>query len=147
MDDSRRSDGVLLRFDEPGTARALVLEDDGRVAYAYLLEHEDVVGDVWLYNVNDAPVSEDWHSQSEMPFLNPMSYCSDEKASRLAMGSSITCVWCDEGVDVTIDGTFMARLCRGTKPGWSRYAIRPGPLAKPLRPGGKEAAETPERGQ
>ena len=132
MDDSKTSDEVLQRFDEAGTGRAVVLEDDGRVAYAYLLDHEKVVCDVWLYNVAAAPNAVDWNDESQMPFLNPQKFCKVEVVPRLAQQSSVECVWCEEGVEVIIDGVLMARLEPGAKPGWSRLALRPGPLAKPL---------------
>jgi hypothetical protein len=133
MADSAEKDEVLLRFDDPETARAVVLEDDGRVAYAYLLDHEKIVGDVWLYNVADAPESERWKDQTEMPFLNPRSFCTPVSVSRLTQSSSIACTWFDNGVEVSVDGILMARLEENAKPGWSRFAGRPGPLAKPLK--------------
>jgi hypothetical protein len=132
VDDSKTSNDVLLRFDESGTDRAVVLEDDGRVAYAYLLDHENVVSDVWLYNVADTPNVVDWNDESQMPFLNPQSFCKTETAPRLTQRASIECIWFDEGVEVVVNGVLVARLKPGAKPGWSRLALRPGPLAKPL---------------
>ena len=132
MDDSKTNDEVLLRFNESGSDRAVVLEDDGRVAYAYLLDGEDVVSDAWLYNVADAPKTVDWDDQSQIPFLNPESFCDTEPAPRLTHKSSVECIWFEEGVEVVIDGVLMARLEPGAKPGWSRLALRPGPLARPL---------------
>jgi hypothetical protein len=130
--DSKTSDEVLLRFDDSGTGRAVVLEDDGRVAYAYLLDREDVVSDVWLYNVSATPKVVNWDDLSQAPFLNPQQFCKPETAPRLDKHSTIECVWSDDGVEVTINGTMMARLEAGTKPGWSRLASCPGPLARPL---------------
>ena len=51
MDGSNTSNELVLRYDEPDGGRSVVLEDDGRVAYAYLLEKDTIVSDVWLYNV------------------------------------------------------------------------------------------------
>jgi hypothetical protein len=130
VDDSTSSEP--LRFDEPGTARAVVLDDDGRVAYAYLLKDEEVVGDVWLYNVDEAPETPPWKDPSQMPFLNPKSYCRLESVPRLQADSEVHCRWYKQGVEVSIDGIIVARLEEGAKPGWSRMAARPGPLAKPL---------------
>jgi len=124
---------VLRRFNEPEGNRSVVLEDDGRVAYAYLLEGDSVAGDVWLYNVGQDPDAVDWRDRSALPFLNPARYCTGERVPRLRAGSNIDCKWSDQGVTVSIDGVVWAHLQRGAKPGWSRAARVDGPLAKVLR--------------
>jgi hypothetical protein len=125
---------VVLRFDEAGGSRAVVLEDDGRVAYAYLLEKNEIVGDVWLYNVADSPEAVDWSDRSAMPFANPKRYCATERLPRLTEASNVRCSWSDRGVDIAVEGIDFARVEHGSKPGWSRLAAVPGPLANPLRP-------------
>lgn len=129
---TEEEDDVLLRFDEPGGNRSVVLEDDGRVAYAYLLADESLVGDVWLYNVAEPPDEVDWRDQSAMPFLNPARFCRQEVVGRLRTDSAVACDWSDAGVVVTVDGLPWARLEYGSRPGWSRNAKMAGPLAKPL---------------
>jgi hypothetical protein len=104
VDDSVISEGFLLRIDDAESDRAIVLEDDGRVAYAYLIIEGQMVGDVWLYNVSPAPDVVDW-----------------KDASKIAVGA-----------EVRIGGILMARLEIGSKPGWSRLALCAGPLARPL---------------
>lgn len=126
------ADEVLLRFDEPKGRRSLVLEDDGRVAYAYLQDGDSVVGDVWLYNVGQDPESVDWRDRSAMPFQNPAKYCTAEVLPRLRPDSDISCRWSDQGVTVSVAGLVWARLEKGARPGWSRRAQIAGPLAKPL---------------
>jgi hypothetical protein len=133
VDESIESGGTLLRYDEPGGLRAVVLEDDGRVAYAYLLENGAIVNDVWLYNVAEAPASIDWQAQRQvhdLPFLNPAPFCNGEHAVRLADASNVECVWSSTGVSVRIAGVEIARLERDVRPGWSRLARRSGPLAR-----------------
>jgi hypothetical protein len=130
--DSTKNEDVFIRIDEEGTQRAVVLEDDGRVAYAYLLDGEAVVSDVWLYNVAEAPEVVNWRDRAAMPFLNPKSHCKEERTPRLRDESDVRCVWSLSGVDVIIDGTLMAHLERDARPGWSKLAARPGPLAKPF---------------
>jgi len=132
VDDSTKSDDLLLRFDDPNGRLAVVLEDDNRVAYAYLLEDEQVVGDVWLYNVVESPDAVNWEDSSAMPFLNPRQYCKPEQTPRLTSHSAVECTWFDAGVEVSVDGVPWARLEGGSKPGWSRLAAQPGPLALPL---------------
>lgn len=123
---------MVLRFDATGSNLAVVLEDDGKVAYAYLLEDEAVVADVWLYNVAEAPASVDWDDPDSLPFLNPREYCRSGEVTRLGETSAVSCRWIDRTVEITIDGILVARLQHGTKPGWSRFAARPSPLANPL---------------
>lgn len=125
---------VLLRIDEEGGTRALVLEDDGRVAYAYLLDEDKIVGDVWLYNVEVTPEEVDWKDKSQMPFLNPRRFCKEATVPRLAAQVSVRCDWFERGVAVKVEGMLLARLEHGSKPGWSKLASRSGPLAKPLEP-------------
>jgi len=76
VEDSGRDDELLLRLDSPDGRLSVMLEDDGRVAYAYLLQDGKVVGDVWLYNVVETPERVDWKDRSQMPFLNPKRFCS-----------------------------------------------------------------------
>ena len=132
MDDSVTSEGCLLRINDAESDRAIVLEDDGRVAYAYLIIERETVGDVWLYNVAPAPDVIDWKDASEMPFLNPKKYCRDEETPRLHSRARVACTWSAVGAEVRIDGVLMARLELGSKPGWSRLALCAGPLAQPL---------------
>ena len=133
MDDSmKKSDTILLQVTAPEGDMSVIFEDDGKVAYAYLLEAGVVVGDVWLYNVLDSPDDVDWKDSSAMPFLNPRNYCNSGKNPQLREGSILVCEWSPSGVKVWIDGVYFARLEVGAKPGWSRFAIQSGPLAKPL---------------
>jgi hypothetical protein len=131
---SRTTNEVTLRCTEPNGHRSVVLEDDGRVAYAYLFHGDAIVGDVWLYNVGTDPENVNWRDRSAMPFCNPAKYCSDEVLPRLRQDSKIECAWSDEGVTILVAELPWARLENGSKPGWSRKARLPGPLAKPLEP-------------
>jgi hypothetical protein len=126
------SDSVLVRFVEPDGRRSLMLEDDGRVAYAYLLDGNAIVSHVWLYNVGEDPEHVDWQDRSALPHRNPAKYCSPEALPRLRPDSEGSCLWSDTGVTLSIAGLVWARLENGTKPGWSRKARLAGPLAKPL---------------
>src|SRR6266851_4505324 len=113
-DDSKTCEELLLRYDEPGGVRALVLDDDGKVAYGYLLEREAVVGDVWLYNVAATPNTVDWNDKSQMPFLNPQKFCKAETVPRLNP-QSLEIRWFEAGVEVIADGILLARLESGAK--------------------------------
>ncbi len=59
---------------------AVVVEDDDRVVYAYLLRHNQIVGDVWLYNRVHAPHRSPWgQTDPMMPFLNPVEYVNSKE--------------------------------------------------------------------
>lgn len=135
MDDSMTpTEDVLLRFDDKLGHRSVVLEDDGRVAYAYLLNGDsEIVGDAWLYNVGDDPEEVSWQDRSSMPFQNPAKYCVADRPPRLRPDSRIACTWTEQGVTVSVEGIEWVRLEVGCRPGWSLLARIPGPLAKPLR--------------
>jgi hypothetical protein len=115
------------------------LEDDARVAYAYLVRNHEILGDVWLYNAAPTPQQVDWDDPEQLPFLNPEEFCEkDQGAVRLRQDSQVECKWKRRGgqlltVDVSVDGVPMARLAPGAKPGWSVYAAVDNPLAKRLR--------------
>lgn len=51
-----------------------IVEDDGKVAYAYLLKGNDIISDVWLYNQQRTPDTIDWTNKVDMLFLNPKNY-------------------------------------------------------------------------
>jgi len=126
------TDAHPLQFHEPDGDRSVVIEDDGRVCYAYLLQNERLVGDVWLYNVSAAPLTVDWRRREDAPFCNPAKYCADATLPRLRPDSDVSCAWLARGAEIWVSGTLWARLEAGARPGWSRGARIAGPLAKPL---------------
>lgn len=40
----------FIKYEWVDKEHFLIIEDNGRVAYAYLLKNEKIIGDVWLYN-------------------------------------------------------------------------------------------------
>jgi hypothetical protein len=112
-----------------------LVEDDERVAYAYLLEGQTIVADVWLYNRAPTPEHTAWDKPDEMPFLNPREYVVDEVLT-VEMADDVAFEWkpAGEGIElhISVRGTLAARLVPGVRPGWSINAARPGPLALPL---------------
>ncbi len=60
------------------TGYSIIIEDDGKVAYAYLYDAEKrIVSDVWLYNRGENPATIDWSDRSKLPFQNPAGYVSE----------------------------------------------------------------------
>jgi hypothetical protein len=124
--------GVFLRRNEPNGTRAVVFEDDGRTAYAYLLEDERTVSEVWLYNVGQDPEAVDFGNSTALPFQNPKADCTAEKLPRLIETSRLQCRWLPERVELVVDEVLWARLEPGAKPGWSRGSGVANALARPL---------------
>lgn len=115
---------------------SVVIEDNGRVAYAYLMEGEDCIGDVWLYNCLEAPTDTNWDDQ-ELPYLNPVEYIDKKlKLSPIKDKSEIRCDWSESPNDASIEvsiivrDSFIAQMTSGSKPGWSVLVIKDGPLAQ-----------------
>ncbi|MDB5031313.1 hypothetical protein [Mucilaginibacter sp.] len=114
---------------------SIVIKDDGRVAYAYLYEGEDIIGDVWLYNQQEAPEVSFWREE-DMPFLNPIEYLAKNAAIKpVESESDIRCEWTESlndgliEVGISIRGKFIASITSGSKPGWSVLVSKDGPLA------------------
>ena len=123
---------TTLIFNDDQTGQRVVVEDNGRVAYAYLLVRQEIVSDVWLYNVAPTPRIPPWASEEgreNMPFLNPEPYVLEERGIGRAKAGNVLCRWGQNAVDIEIDGIWAARLQQGVRPGWSYLAGRDGPLA------------------
>ncbi len=126
-------DNKVLRFENPNSRHSLVLEDDGKTGYAYLLDEESkIVADCWLYNRGAAPHENEWNTLENMPFANSIMYVKPEFAD--GFGSihnedELTLEWTESGVDIILKGQLFARVVTGGKPGWSRLAAKDGPLA------------------
>ena len=114
---------------------SVIVEDDGRVAYAYILDGPDIVGHVWLYNQQEPPETSYWQ-EGEMPFLNPKEYLSkDASIKPIRKHSEIRTEWTESKEDGSIEAgiyirdKFIASVEIGSKPGWSTLVIKDGPLA------------------
>jgi hypothetical protein len=112
-----------------------MIKDDGRVAYAYLYEDEDIIGDVWLYNQQQAPETSFWLVE-DMPFLNPTEYLAkDASIKPISEESEVRCEWTENlndgliEVGISIREKFIAAISSGSKPGWSVLVAKDGPLA------------------
>src|SRR5690242_16435335 len=66
-----RSESVLRWREIPGSGLTVILEDDGRVAYAYLKSNGAIVADVWLYNVAEPPERNNWRDKTQLAFSEP----------------------------------------------------------------------------
>jgi hypothetical protein len=119
---------------------SIVVEDDDRTCYAYLLRSGEVVGDVWLCN-RVPPADPEWQrpdGKDQMPFLNPLPYVDGDAAGVYALDpDELTVDWTVADDDRAVAALLerdrpFAVLSSADKPGRCRLAVRPGPLALPL---------------
>lgn len=127
----------LIRIDHQSLPFSVLVEDDGRVAYAYLMHRDAIIGDVWLYNCGTAPTEPEWRDRSKAPFANPRGFVVETDVTRIAATEDLTVSWINQGDDVSraelcLRNELLAILVPGTKPGWCRNALKDGPLAKVL---------------
>jgi len=121
----------VCEFDQ---AYSVVVADNGRVAYAYLMFDEDVVADVWLYNQAETPAGA-FLNTDDLPALNPAGYIKPGFLMEpVTDPSEVRCEWDETAdgmleVDILIRDKFMAQLIPGAKPGWSVGVAKDGPLA------------------
>jgi hypothetical protein len=138
MGESMCSIGFTARFPSRDSTCSLVIDDDGRVGYAYLLDAEGrISGDVWLYNRCPAPIEPEWSDRDKAPFANPEPYVNLRGMTSLPTSAEDFSVeWRDQGntcaAMVFICGKLAAKLIGGAKPGWSALARKDGPLAQVL---------------
>jgi len=129
---------MLIKHTDELSGQSAVVEDDGRVAYAYLLDKDEIVADVWLYNRVAAPEQPEWRDPSRAPFLNPRGFASGEQFPPAADETEVAFSWSrgtagQTALRVYIRGDYHAMLVPGSKPGWCKLAARDGPLASVLR--------------
>ncbi len=114
-----------------------VFEDDGEVAYGYMLIDKKIVSDVWLYNSGETPVVSPWLDGPEaMPFLNPGDFVATTSFPPVRDSSEIAFNWIYRGdrtpfaVEFWIRGKLHAWVTTESTPGWCVLAIKDGPLAR-----------------
>ena len=126
---SKTSKTDYLRvFSSPDARLRLIVEGDGRVAYAYLQRDGRIVADVWLCNYGPTPASVDGRNRDAMPFLNPERYVTESPT--VPEPDGLSCRWEGSVAVLTFQGEPMACLAPGDHPGRSRNAVADGPLAK-----------------
>ena len=125
---------ALIKFQQEGSDFSVVIDDDGKVAYAYLMNKTGIVGDVWLYNCGPAPMKPEWTDPTKAPFANPKSYISEKPFAPVTNDADFEVQWSAPGrspqtVRILIRNKLHAWLTVGSRPGWCRLAKRDGPLA------------------
>ena len=120
---------MLIEDDNGPTGYSGLFEDDGKVAYAYLLDDGRIVADVWLYNRAATPDSPEWRDHSKAPFLNPRGFTPEVPFVPPADESEVEFTWSSDAQGRT---TLHVLIAPGSKPGWCKLAAKDGPLASVL---------------
>jgi hypothetical protein len=132
-------DGLVLLFKPSDGDQSLLIEDNGRVAYAYLIDSTgNICAQVWLYNRCPAPDEPEWTAPDMLPFANARFYVrTDIDIPLPTSASDFSVVWqgASDGAyqaDIRIGDHMLARLTPNVTPGWCVLAAQDGPLAKML---------------
>jgi hypothetical protein len=128
---------LMADFPSPCGAFKITVDDDGKVAYAYLKQGKTIVGDVWLYNRCTTPDQTEWKDRSKLPFANIKGYMHEEgRFSKPARLEDVKVEW--QYLDgapwayIHLFDELVAVVGIGDKPGCSRFALKDGPLARVL---------------
>jgi hypothetical protein len=109
-----------------------MIEDNGKVGYAYYLGDNGVDGFVWLYNVGKAPLTLEEQRGEDSP-LNPQSLVRETEFTPPNAEDDFDFNWVfREGVwecGIYIRNKLHAVLGKGDQPGWCVLAGQDGPLA------------------
>jgi hypothetical protein len=131
---------LLFKYSDKESRLLVVFEDDGRVAFAYLVEGDKILADVWLYNHGRAPAKPEWRDVSKAPFKNSSKFASRRSFRPVTDPKEVAIVWKWKDqqqldlVEVYLRGKLHGVLIPSVKPGWSLLAVEDGPLAKVLHP-------------
>jgi len=117
---------------------SVVIENDGKVCYTYLLKQEQITADVWLFNNGETPVTVDWQDRTALPFKNPLEYIAGWPMLIISNDSDVDVKWLYDDnqvfnrVGIFIDGRLAAVMKEHSTPGWSINAGIDNPLARAL---------------
>ncbi len=131
--------GFVLKSDYSDSGPSIVIEDDGRVCYAYYISSEGkILGDVWLYNRCIAPAEPEWKSSVQAPFANSRDYVRENIGFKLPLnGSDVGLEWVrvEDGLEarIFVDQLLIGVVGEGLKPGFALAAAKDGPLARHMR--------------
>lgn len=114
---------------------SVIIEEYNKTVYGYMLFNDDILADVWLRNIGNTPVEEEWTYAEAMPFKNSTAY-SKENMIDIEF-NKLWVSWFLENSIVTAliyqNNHVIGILKDGFKPGWSYNAKKDGPLALALK--------------
>jgi hypothetical protein len=132
---------IHIEYPHGSSDNLVVVEEMNGCCYAYFLQSNQIVGDVWLYNVGAAPDTPPWEqpdAQERMPFRNPIAFCVDETFDTHLSEKDFEVVFGNAQppalAHIFIRHQLHAVVGVGLRPGYCRLALGDGPLARPLIP-------------
>ena len=137
-DDEEDEAGVFKTSISDDSRYSAVFEDDGEVAYGYMMIDKKIVSDVWLYNTADTPTMSRRDGPDELPFRDPTDLASPGRFAPVRYDEEVSFLWVygsdhvPIAVEFWIRGNLHARLTKDSKPGWCVLATKDGPLARKL---------------
>lgn len=139
MEDDSAEIGVFVSSTSDDPRYRVEFEDNGKVAYGYIVADEKIVSDVWLYNNGETPVVSPWRNGPEgMPFRNPIDFAGPLCFEPVKGAAELAFKWIygNDGIPVAVEfwirGKLYARVTTESKPGWCVLAVKDGPLALKL---------------
>lgn len=125
----------IANHESPCGRYTLTVEVDNKVAYAYLKQDDEIVGDVWLFNRCVAPQRTEWRDRNNLPFANCEGYMSERgHLTTPVHAGDIKVKWEYEAgapwAYVYVFEELFGVIGVGDKPGYARFAIKDGPLAR-----------------
>ena len=128
---------LLIDFQSPCDNYKLTFEDDGKVAYGYLKNRSNIIGDVWLYNRCETPNRCEQTDKNNIPFANSTEYVSKEAHYQKDVGSDDVLVTWEYGghgpvAYIYVHEDLLGIVGKGDKPGYSKFAVKDGPLGRKM---------------
>ncbi|WP_417355452.1 hypothetical protein [Flavobacterium sp.] len=123
-------------FSEKKDIFSVIIDDDGSVAYAYLLEGNNIISDLWLYNSGKTKY-EDWEniSEKDLPLQNLDCYIIT-KIKSITNDNDIDVEWYIEGnsvkVEIYIHNKLIGILNSTSKVGFNTLVSEDTPIAKKI---------------
>jgi hypothetical protein len=138
MSDEPGAEGFFLQFDiEAPNEPRVIIDEDEKTCYAYLLIGGEIVGAVWLYNRYEAPEVPEWelpNAKEHIPFANARAYINHEGPA-VDEGSRVIVLWGPAGAAVYLNGKDLHAIVGvGDFPGRCRYAAKDAFIARAFEP-------------
>ena len=124
---------------------SVIIDEDNSTVYGYLMRDEEIVSDVWLYNIGKSPDFVEWDDPELMPFPSPTGLSRpDSEIVRIVDSSLIKVEWGRSKLNIVQASIYYANillaiLFEGGFPGTSINAMCDSRLANVFFNDGKQA--------
>ena len=124
----------LIQFENHNLGILIMIEKSRSSCHAYMMHNDDIVSDVWLYNVFPGSRGAARAHDGAMP--NPVEFCRAQMIVPLKL-EDLRVEWAGSSPQsaeacIKYNGKVLAKLGYGAQPGWCLNAACDGPLARVL---------------